>query len=110
MQEVFMDGRGNKLDASGGAGEYIWLRYGTQVNVNGRSYTIEMNVPMPVGASEERREQLLREADAGMNQVAGHVENRVAQLLQRVQPTQGKIPSPTPAPKPAPRPQPASVP
>ncbi|HEY5002907.1 MAG TPA: hypothetical protein VII61_07130, partial [Ktedonobacteraceae bacterium] len=105
-----MDGRGNKLDASGGAGEYIWLRYGTQVNVNGRSYTIEMNVPMPVGASEERREQLLREADAGMNQVAGHVENRVAQLLQRAQSGQGKIPTPAPVARSAPQTRPASLP
>ena len=48
-----MDGRGNKSGASGGSGEYIWLHYGTQVNVNGRSYTVEMNVPMPIGASEE---------------------------------------------------------
>ena len=76
-----MDGRGNRLEDFRGPGDYIWLRYGTQLTVNGRSYTIEMNVPMPVGASEERREQLLREADAGMNQVAGHVENRVAHLL-----------------------------
>jgi hypothetical protein len=110
MQEVFMDGRGNKLDASGGAGEYIWLRYGTQVNVNGRSHTIEMNVPMPIGASEETREQLLREADAGMNQVASHVENRVAQLLQRVQSPQGKVPTPAPTARSAPQTRPASLP
>lgn len=105
-----MDGRGNKLGASGGAGEYIWLHYGTQVNVNGRSYTVEMNVPMPIGASEEVREQLLREADAGMNQVASHVENRVAQLLQRVQSGQGKLPTPAPVARSAPQTRPASVP
>ncbi len=105
-----MDARGKKLSDFEEPGAYIWLHYGTQLTVNGRSYTIEMNVPMPIGASEETREQLLREADAGMNQVASHVENRVAQLLQRVQPTQGKIPAPAQTPKPAPRPQPASVP
>jgi hypothetical protein len=105
-----MDGRGNKFGASGGSGEYIWLHYGTQVNVNGRSYTVEMNVPMPIGASEEVREQLLREADAGMNQVAIHVENRVAQLLQRVQTGQGKLPTPAPVVRSAPQTRPASVP
>ena len=105
-----MDGRGNRLEDFGGPGDHIWLRYGTQLTVNGRSYTIEMNVPMPVGASEERREQLLREADAGMNQVANHVENRVAQLLQRVQPGQGKIPTPAPVARSAPQTRPASLP
>ncbi len=105
-----MDARGKKLNDFAESGEYIWLRYGTQLTVNGRSYTIEMNVPMPIGASEEAREQLLREADAGMNQVANHVENRVAQLLQRIQPTQGKIPSPAPTARPVPQPRPASVP
>ena len=108
-----MDGRGNRLEDFGGPGDYIWLRYGTQLTVNGRSYTIEMNVPMPIGASEEVREQLLREADTGMNQVANHVENRVAQLLQRVQSGQsgqGKIPTPAPVARSAPQTRPASVP
>ncbi len=106
-----MDNRGNKVADYGGAGEYIWLRYGTQVNANGRSYTIEMNIPMPIGASEEVREQLLREADAGMSQVAGHVENRVAQLLQRAQTTQGKVPvPPAPSARSTPQPRPASLP
>ncbi len=104
-----MDNRGNEFNNSGEPGEYIWLRYGTQLTVNGRSYTIEMNVPMPIGASEETREQLLREADAGMNQVAEHVENHVAQLLQRVQ-LQGKVPSPAPATRSAPQTRPASLP
>lgn len=110
-----MDNRGKKLNNLGEPGDYIWLRYGTQLSVNGRSYTIEMNVPMPIGASEETREQLLREADAGMGQVAEHVENRVAQLLQRVQ-AQGKVPSPAattrpvPSVPPTPQPRPASQP
>src|SRR5438552_5199955 len=110
MQEVLMDNRGKKFNDSGEPGEYIWLRYGTQLTANGRTYTVEMSVPMPIGASEETREQLLLEADAGMTQVANHVEKRVAQLLQRVQ-TQGKVPSPAPpAAHPTPQPRPASLP
>jgi hypothetical protein len=105
-----MDGRGNKLEDFGGSGDYIWLRYGTQVSANGRSYTIEMNVPMPIGASEETREQLLREADAGMNQVASHVENRVAQLLQHGQSAPSKLPAPAPTARSVPQPRLASVP
>jgi hypothetical protein len=104
-----MDGRGNRVEDFGGSGEYIWLRYGTQVTANGRSYTIEMNIPMPIGASEEVRERLLREADAGMNQVANHVENRVAQLLQRGQSAPVKLPVPTPTARSVPQPRPASV-
>jgi hypothetical protein len=105
-----MNGRINRLGGSEEAGEYIWLRYGTQFTMNGRSHTIEMSIPMPIGADEETREQLLREADAGMNQLAEHVDNRVAQMLQRAQPTQGKIPTPTPIARSSPQPRPASMP
>lgn len=79
------------------AGDYLWLRYATHFSVGAREYTIEMGVPMPIGASYEEREQLLREADAGMNQLSGHVEEKVARLLQRIQPNQGPLPTPTPS-------------
>ncbi|MBV8694751.1 MAG: hypothetical protein JO183_04595 [Ktedonobacteraceae bacterium] len=69
--------------ASERAGEHIWLRYATQFSMGGRTYTVEMGIPMPIGVSAERREQLLREADAGMNQLSMHVEQRVTQMLQR---------------------------
>jgi hypothetical protein len=62
---------------------YIWLRYTTQFNAGGRLHTIEMGVPVPVGASAEMREQLIREAEIGMEQLTRRVENRVAQISQR---------------------------
>ena len=62
---------------------YIWLRYTTQFNVGGRTHTIEMGVPVPIGASAEIREQLIREAEIGMDQLTRRVENRVAQISQR---------------------------
>ena len=62
---------------------YIWLRYTTQFSVTGRTHTIEMGVPVPVGASAELREQLIREAEIGMDQLTRRVENRVAQISQR---------------------------
>ena len=62
---------------------YIWLRYTTQFNVGGRTHTIEMGVPVPVGASAELRDQLIREAEIGMEQLTRRVENRVAQISQR---------------------------
>jgi hypothetical protein len=62
---------------------YIWLRYTTQFSVGGRTHTIEMGIPVPVGASAEMREQLIREAEMGMEQLTRRVESRVSQMLQR---------------------------
>jgi hypothetical protein len=62
---------------------YIWLRYTTQFTTGGRTHSIEMGIPVPVGASAEMREQLIREAESGMEQLTRHVENRVMQMLQR---------------------------
>src|SRR5437899_6635967 len=62
---------------------YIWLRYKTQFNAGGRTHTIEMGIPMPLGASAEVREQLIREAEIGMEHLTRRVENRVAQISQR---------------------------
>lgn len=95
-----MDGTGNRLESDG---KHIWLRYATQFTLNGRSHTVEMGLPIPLGASAEEREALLREADAGMNQVVEHVEKRVARMLQRPQSAhsgsaQGAIPAPAPMP------------
>jgi len=62
---------------------YIWLRYTTQFSAGGRTHTIEMGIPVPLGASAETREQLIREAEMGMEQLTRRVESRVAQILQR---------------------------
>jgi hypothetical protein len=62
---------------------YIWLRYTTQFNAGGRTHTLEMGIPVPVGASAEMREQLIREAEIGMEHLTRRVENRVAQISQR---------------------------
>ncbi|HKF39042.1 MAG TPA: hypothetical protein VKB35_19250 [Ktedonobacteraceae bacterium] len=62
---------------------YIWLRYTTQFTTGGRTHTIEMGIPVPVGASVEVREQLIREAEMGMEQLSRRVEGRVSQMLQR---------------------------
>jgi hypothetical protein len=64
------------LDATG---PYIWLRYATQYSKDGQTHTLEMSVPVPLGASMEQREKLFREAEAGMNQLA----NRFGQCLSQ---------------------------
>jgi hypothetical protein len=96
-------------------GEHIWLRYATQFTAAGRSHTIEMSVPLPVGASDEIREQLLREAEKGLSHLISHVETRIPQILQHAQ-THSTHPIPV-APAPAnkvpvarPANRPASVP
>ena len=43
-----MDGTTGKPD---GAGTHIWLRYATQFTVGERTHTIEMGIPVPLGAS-----------------------------------------------------------
>ncbi len=78
-----MDGTTGKPD---GAGTHIWLRYATQFTVGERTHTIEMGIPVPIGASAETRERLFREAEAGIDQLASHVESRVAQVQQRHMP------------------------
>src|SRR5436309_14737859 len=75
-----MDGTTGKPD---GAGTHIWLRYATQFTVGERTHTIEMGIPVPIGASAETRERLFREAEAGIDQLARHIESRVAHVQQR---------------------------
>lgn len=92
-----MDGT-NKMQ--GDAGAYIWLRYETQFEKDGRKHTLEMSVPVPSGASAEEREQLFREAEEGLQQLAAHVNASTFQLPQRVQTTSGpvgRIAAPRPA-------------
>ncbi len=62
---------------------YIWLRYSTQFTSGGRSHTIEMQIPVPVGASAEQREQLIREAEAGIEQLYRQIERRGSQRNQQ---------------------------
>jgi hypothetical protein len=68
------------MHRSGRTGEhdtpYIWLRYSTQFTTGGRTHTIEMEIPVPVGASAEQRDQLIREAEAGIEQLYRQIEKR----------------------------------
>ncbi len=67
----------NKPDTSG---THIWLRYTTQFTSGKRTHTVEVGIPVPIGASVETRERLIREAEVGMEQLAGHMERRVEQM------------------------------
>ena len=83
-----MDGMTGRPEHADGSGSYIWLRYATQFRVGDRTHTIEMGIPVPIGASEEQRERLLREAEAGIEQLAHRVEYRVARVTQSTQASQ----------------------
>jgi hypothetical protein len=89
---------------------HIWLRYATQFTTGGRTHSIEMGIPVPPGASAEVRAQLIREAAAGMDQLASHVESRVNQMLQRNVRPQSTTSTPTATPMAAPASRPASRP
>lgn len=99
-----------------GTGEHphIWLRYATQFTSGGRTHTIEMGIPVPVGATAEMRAQLIREAEVGMDQLSSYVESRVTQMLQRNQRPQSTTTPPSlvasSAPKPISKPSTGSSP
>lgn len=91
----------NTIGKRDGDGTHIWLRHAVQFTVGERTHTIEMEVPVPIGASTEEWERLLREAEARMQQLTSRVEGSTGQNTQRNAPAQGVVsPSPSPA-KPA---------
>ncbi len=103
------------MNTQDGTGQYIWLRYATQYSKDGRTHTIEMGIPVPLGASAETREKLLREAETGMSDLVQHVEERVFQALERVQGShtagnQGMAVSPTARPSPVIKAEPTAPP
>lgn len=54
----------------------IRLRYSTQFSSGGRVQNIDTEISLPVGASQETREQIIREAELG-------VEQLIKQIVQR---------------------------
>ena len=61
-------------------GEQIWLRQAATFTVNGETRTVEIAVPLRPGATDEEIEELLREADGGMERLTRHLDARVAAL------------------------------
>jgi hypothetical protein len=87
-----MDGR--LTGRPDGIGSHIWLHHTMQIKVGERMHTIEMDIPIPVGASADMREQLLDEAESNMEELASRIENRAPRKIARNQPSQtDKAPS-----------------
>jgi len=100
-----MDGKNNIQEESGA---HIWLRYETQYDRDGRQHTLEMRIPVPIGANAETRERLFREAEEGLQQLVAHVEQRGLQMPPRIQSPSnaGRMaPQPAASTKPTPSPQ-----
>nr|BBH89483.1 hypothetical protein KTC_42340 [Thermosporothrix sp. COM3] len=74
-----------RVEKPEGGKDYIWLRYATEFIVEGRKQSVEMGIPVPLGATAEAREQLFREAEEGMEQLIAHVEQRLPLFLQEKQ-------------------------
>ncbi len=81
-------------------GSHIWLRYATQFTDGKRTHTIDIGIPVPLGASAETRERLIREAEDGMEQLTKHVESRVARMLRGQGQVSQHVPSPSVQPRP----------
>ena len=69
----------NTIGKREGTGTHIWLRHAVQFAIGDRTHTIEMEMPVPIGASTEEWERLLREAEARLQQLASRVEGRTGQ-------------------------------
>jgi len=86
-----MDGRMNHWAEE--SEERMWLRYTTQFSAKSRTFTVEVSIPIPLGASAERREQLLREADINIGHLVQHVERHVPQAIQQALATNNVAPA-----------------
>ncbi len=64
-----------------GTGSHLWLHHTLQITVGGRMHTIEMDIPIPIGASANVREQLLNEAEASMEELAKRIESGAPRKL-----------------------------
>ncbi len=71
------------------ASDRIWLKQSVQFSVAGQVRTIEIALPVRPGASAEEIERLLRQADAGLDQMTQHLTSKVNTLLD-----QGKTQAP----------------
>lgn len=60
--------------------EYLWLKQSVTFTVNGQTRTVEIAVPLRPGATADEVEALLSEADAGMERISRHLDERVAAI------------------------------
>ncbi len=85
-----------------GTGSHFWLHHTLRITVGERTHTIEMDIPIPLGASANVREQLLNEAESNMEELARRIEKGAPRRLSPAQPAQpAKAPPAKQPPSPA---------
>ncbi len=83
----------------------IRLRYSRQFQSGGHTHTIDAETVLTPGASPERREQLIRELEAGVEQLARQITQRGARPAASEAPTRiGTAPTPRNTEQPVPQP------
>lgn len=82
-------------------GGYIWLRQAVTYTADGQTRTLEIAVPVPLGATAADVDALLAQASAGMAQLTRALDARVAATLA---PSSSPLPAPA-APAESPVPQ-----
>lgn len=65
------------------AQDRIWLKQSIQFSVGGQLRTIEVTIPVRPGASSEEVERLLRQADAGLEQMTQHLSQKIDEFATR---------------------------
>ena len=63
------------------AQDRIWLKQSAQFSVGGQVRTIEVTIPVRPGASSEEIERLLQQADAGLEQMTQHLNQKIDELV-----------------------------
>lgn len=93
-------------DKAAGAegGTSIRLRYSRQFQNGGHAHTIDAETTLSVGASPERREQVIRELELGVEQLARQIVQRGSRPTSEIRPQAAVRPTPEPATSAASRP------
>jgi hypothetical protein len=86
--------------ATGSGDASIRLRYNRQLQSGGQTHTIDAEVALPVGASQELREQMIRDLELGVEQLARQIQQRNTRPTENPRsqtPTANRAVSPTPS-------------
>lgn len=99
-----MDTSRDRTAGSEGSAASIRLRYSRQFQHNGHTHSIDAEATLPVGAHREAREQVIREVEAGVDQLARQIvqhsvrnaDERRSPPAPRAETTGAAAPSPAP--------------
>lgn len=79
-EENIMDTRMDRA-AGSAEGTSIRLHYSRQFQSSGHTHTIDAEALLPVGANQEKREQVIRELESGVDQLARQIAQRASRPM-----------------------------